>query len=48
MVIDYISDPFLRGKENFRADYKLSDNPYPPSSDDYTKWKNGFVAAQDE
>lgn len=48
MEIDYISDPFLRGKENFRADFELSDNPYLPSSDGYNKWQNGFVEAQSE
>lgn len=46
MAIDYISNAYIRGKENFRADYSLEDNPYPQGSNDFNGWRNGYLNAQ--
>jgi len=48
MAIDYISNANIRGKENFRADYSLEDNPYQQDSNDFNEWRNGYLTAQSE
>lgn len=50
MDIDLISDSYERGKENYRADYQLYDNPYDSKTDNHnhTEWVRGYLDAQNE
>lgn len=47
MVFDYVSDPFVRGKENFLADYQIEDNPYLPNTKQHELWNSGFNEASE-
>ncbi|GGZ83260.1 hypothetical protein [Paraglaciecola chathamensis] len=43
MAFDYVSDPFVRGRENFLADYHIDDNPYPQNTEQHELWNAGFT-----
>lgn len=43
MAIDYVSNPYERGRENFRADFKITNNPYPKNSQAHIDWARGFL-----
>lgn len=42
MTIDYISTPYERGRENYRADFTVTDNPYPKNTQSHIDWARGF------
>jgi len=43
MAIDYLSNPTLRGKENYLAGYRLEDNPYPENSEQFELWRSAWL-----
>ena len=45
-AINSISNPYLRGKENYRACFNISDNPYTHGTDEFNEWIRGFINEQ--
>ncbi|WP_158000901.1 MULTISPECIES: hypothetical protein [unclassified Pseudoalteromonas] len=43
MAIDYINNPYDRGRENFCADFEITDNPYPKNTQAHEDWSRGFL-----
>ncbi len=41
-------EALAKGKENYYADYELTDNPYQVASKEYYIWKHGFFQARNE